>query len=139
MTRGTGRRTRNRGAVAVEAAVLLWFLLLAAFAVADFWLLFHRMAIVQDCAASGAAAGVALGPSAIQAAVAETAAPDGAAWVDRLPSTPAVATTSGTDANGLSYVQVTVTYTPDGAVFAILSSGTTPISRTVRMMVPLAN
>lgn len=140
MTRKTRRRTR-RGAVAVEVAVLLWALLLLAFAVADFWLVFHRAGIVLDCAFNGAAAGIPVDPpaspdAAIRTAVQETASPPNAAWADRLPYPPTVTWTEGKDANDLRYIEVTVTHTPDGSVFAILSSGTTPVSWTIRMMAP---
>jgi Flp pilus assembly protein TadG len=122
--------------VAVELAILLSFLLVVGLGVADMWLLFHRASIVQECATNGAAAGVAMGSSAIQGAVDETASPIGAAWIDRLIPAPTATQSSGTDGNGFTYIDVTVTYTPDGSVFAFLSTGTTPIARTVRMMKP---
>lgn len=141
--RNQARRTSRarRGVVAVELAVLLSFLVVAALGIADMWLLFHRASIVQECAANGAAAGVSVGPSAIQGAVNETARTydEGAAWIDRLIPAPTVSQPTpspGTDGNGLPYIEVTVTYTPDGSVFAILSTGTAPIKRTVRMMMP---
>ncbi|WP_337172937.1 hypothetical protein [Paludisphaera sp.] len=124
--------------MAVELAILLSFLLLAGLGIADLWLLCHRASIVQQCAISGAAAGVAAGPSAIQPAVNETANQDNpdAAWVDRLVPTPIASWAPGQDGNGFSYLDVTVTYTPDGSVFAYKSTGVQPIRRTVRMMLP---
>ena len=145
MTRRRGGRS-NRGATAVELAILLssLFLLAIAFGVFDFALLFQRAAVVQDCAANGAAAGVALGPSATEAArdsairavVDEIASPAGVAPIQKLSPLPTVASSSGTDEQGFPYLEVTVTYTPDGSVGAIWSTGATPISRKVRLMMP---
>lgn len=140
--RRDGRRTRRtrRGAVAVEVAILLSFFLLAGLGIADVWLLCHRASIVQECATNGAAAGVAVGRSAIQAAVDETANKDNpnVAWVDRLIPPPVANWTPDTvtDNNGFSYLEVTVTYTTDGSVFAIWSAGPVSITRKVRMMLP---
>lgn len=145
MTRG--RRRSNRGVAAVELAILLSGLCLAliAFGVFDFALLFQRAAVVQDCAANGAAAGVALGPSAtkaardsaIQAAVDEIASPAGVAPIQKLSPPPTVVSSSGPDEQGFPCLEVTVTYTPDGSVGGIWSTGaTTPILRKVRLMFP---
>lgn len=141
------RKVRSdRGATAVELAILLsgLCLVLIAFGVFDFALLFQRAAVVQDCAANGAAAGVAQGPSApqaardsaIQAAVKGTASPNRAAPIQMLSPLPAVTSSPGTDEWGSPYLEVTVTYTPDGSVGGIWSTGTAPISRTVRLMFP---
>jgi Flp pilus assembly protein TadG len=129
------RRT-ERGAAALEMALLLPFFLIAAFGAVDFAMLFRRAAAVHDCAASGAAAGVALGPSATQAArdVAIRAAVVDAATVAGLAPVPEVGWAPGTDAAGFAYIEVTASHASDGSVGMLWSPGTIPIARKVRLM-----
>lgn len=132
------RRRSARGSAAVEMAMLLPFFCIAALGAVDFALLFRRAVDVLDCAAGGAAAGAALGPSATPAALESTirAAVAEHAEVANLAPVPSVSWSTGADAAGLTYVEVVASYTPDGSVGAIWSSGTTPIVRKVRLMTP---
>lgn len=135
MTRNPRERT-VLGMAAVEMAVLLPLFCLVALGAVDFALLFRRATIVLECAASGAAAGTALGPSATVAARNLTilAAVNDYANVAELDPVPSATWSSGTDSEGIPYVEVVATYTPDGSIGAIWSSGTTPIVRKIRMM-----
>ena len=131
------RRRRRRGLAAAELAVTLPFLVFTAVATCDFARCMYVAETVQNCARNGAmyaaySTAPNLGPDDLYTNVTQAAAAD-ASNLDSSKITSS--STTGTDANGNSYVQVTVSY-PFTTIMSypgIPSSMT--ISRTVKMAV----
>lgn len=111
MTRGKRRRD-DRGAAAVELALLLPFACAAGLAAVNSGLALRCAAAVAECARSGATAAIDpdVGDAALEAAIRATAE---AAAAD-LDSAPTITIGLGTDAEGFAYVDVTASYTFHG-------------------------
>ncbi|MHC5540094.1 TadE family protein [Singulisphaera rosea] len=126
------RRRKSRGAAAVELAMLLPFLCYACIATVDFGRVFSDLIKVNNCARNGAlfAADPAFASSTNFASAQDAALADASG----MSPAPTVSSTSGTDASGNQYVEVTVTYTFQSltAYPGIPSSVT--LTRKVRMM-----
>ena len=121
---------RRSGIATVELALLLPFLAFIFVAAVDYGRVFYYSITIENCARNGAL----YASDPIAAAQSSYASLSDAALSDapNISPTPTVTSTSGTDASGRSYVDVTVTYT-----FTTLTSypgipSSTTISRTVR-------
>jgi len=101
------RKPCRSGLAALELGLCLPMLCFVMSFVIDYGRLFHDVAVVQDCARNGALFGCGVLKSSSFQSVAEAAL----ANADGLSSTPTITTTSGTDAGGNAYCEVTVTYT----------------------------
>jgi Flp pilus assembly protein TadG len=131
-----GAQRRRRAAAAVEFAILLPVLTFFFLIAVDFGRVFYQTVLITSCARNGAlyardSVAQAYSPYSSVQAAAVAAAPN-------LSPAPQVSSSSGTDASGNGYVQVTVTYQfhtiADYVLpgeFAIPSSFN--ISRTVQM------
>jgi Flp pilus assembly protein TadG len=127
-----GGRTR-RGAAAVELAMLLPMLTLLVVICCDFGRLFYAYQTVTNCACNGA---MWLSDPVVQS-TSKYASLNAAAMADATnldPTALAVSSTSGNDAAGNPYVEVTVTY-QFKMITSYLGFTTQTITRTVRMRV----
>lgn len=119
------------GAATVELAVLLPFLAFLFVIAVDYSRIFYYSVTITNCARNGAVwacdpVGTPQSPytSVEQAALADA---------QNLAPMPAVASTTGVDGNGQSYVEVTVTYTFRTITRYPGVPTTTMLSRSVRM------
>lgn len=128
----TRRARPRRGAAAIEMAMIAPFLTLAALGALDYGLCLRAAAAVTECARSGASAATdpAVGATTLSSA-ATTAAQ--AAAVD-LNVAPTIAVTSGTDSEGLNYVEVKATYTFNGVIGGPTGLSSVTIVRKARMV-----
>lgn len=130
------RRTRPgapAGMAAVELAALLPILCFIMLAAVDFGRAFYAWLTVADCARNGAlyAAGYTSSSNTPYATYSAAALADAAS----LSPSPTVATPQyGTDSNGDSYVQITVSYTFQTIVTYPGISSSMVLSRTSTMM-----
>lgn len=115
---------------ATELAVLLPLLLVTVLIVADFSRASYTLATLSDSARAGALY-YATQKSATQAGAQQAALADAA---DLQPA-PTVTVTTGVIAGGHSYVRVTVSYEFSAVIPNLGVSATTPLSRTVEMLV----
>src|SRR5262245_8856944 len=121
----------RRGAAAVELAVLLP-LLIFLFAVAvDFARCFHYSVTVNNCARNGAlyASDPIVAAESPYGSVQEAALAD----ASNLQPTPTVSSTTGTDADGNAYIEVTVTYAFQSITGYPGIPNAIDLTRTVRM------
>jgi Flp pilus assembly protein TadG len=121
----------RRAVAAVELGVLLPFLTLLFAAGVDYARVFYSATVVANCAANGATYASrsqydAASPYASVQAAALADATD-------LSPAPTVTSTTGTDASGTPYAEVTVSYPFKTLVAWFPGSQTTSIVRTVRM------
>lgn len=124
-------RERRRGAAAVELALLLPVLCFMAFLAVDFARVIPEASTIADCARSGALfASSAEIAGASPFTTAEEAARAAAAGFDPPPD---VSITTGTDAGGFDYVEVTVSHTFRTIAGYPGIPSEVPLSRTVRM------
>jgi Flp pilus assembly protein TadG len=125
-------RSPRQGAAAVELALLLPFLAFLFLIGVDFARAFRNQLVVTNCARNGA-----IYASTDPTHAVDTTGIQAAALVDApdLNPTPNVSSTTGTDASGNPYVQVTVTWS--FLTFGSYSGLSDPItiSRTVQMRV----
>lgn len=131
-----GRRFRRRqGAAAVELALLLPPLCFSVLVAVDIGRCFQCASAVTERARNGAAAALAadVGPTGLDKAIRDGA---DAASADLPPPRPPITWTSGTDSEGLSYIEVTATYTYVGIVGDLWGFTSATIVRTVRMPRP---
>lgn len=134
MIRNSRRARGRRGTAAVEMAMVAPFLTLAALGTVDYGLCLRTASAVTECARSGAS--VAVDPSvgtANLSAEARDAAKAAAADFDPN-DLPTFSVATGTDAEGMSYVEVTATYTFHGPVGGPTGLPSVQIVRKVRMM-----
>jgi Flp pilus assembly protein TadG len=129
-------RPRRRGSAATELGLLLPFLAVCFVASIDFARLYYHYTIVTNCARNGAL--YASDPSDAGSSPYGSVTAAALADAGDLQPQPTVASTSGTDNAGNSYVEVTVVYP-----FSTISNYpglTNPINltRTVRMRVVAA-
>jgi Flp pilus assembly protein TadG len=128
---------RARGAAAVEFAVLLPFLAFLFVIAVDWGRIFYFSITCENCARNGA---MWLADPIVQQNSPYKNVTDAAtADASDLSPAPAVTSTTGTDAYGQTYVEVTVTYTFTTVTTFSGVPNTTAVTRTVRMYVaPLA-
>jgi Flp pilus assembly protein TadG len=124
-------QTGRRGAAAVELAFLVPFLAFLFVIAVDYSRIFYASLTVANCARNGAIFGSQDKTSAV-----DTAGIAAAAAVDASNLDPKLLNVSSATDSGLNptYVDVTVTY-PFRTITNWLTSGTTTITRTVRMKV----
>jgi Flp pilus assembly protein TadG len=133
-TRRPKTQSRKRGGVAaVEFAVLLPLLVLTFVLAVDFGRVFYTSLTLQNCAWAGAlyASDPHVADESPFANVTEAALADAA----NLSSPPVITQTSGADASGRSYVEVTAAYPFQMMTSALVSSKQINVSRTVRMYI----
>lgn len=127
-----GSRRPRRATAAVEVAVLLPFLIFVFVVGVDFARIFYHCLTLTNCARNGAVYG-----SKDPTHAADTAGIQAAALADagNLTPAPGVTSTTGTDAAGNPYVQVTCTYTFQMITNYAGIPSSIPLSRTVQMRV----
>ena len=124
-----GRKDRS-GAAALELALLLPVLTYMAAVSTDYPRLFYALATLSDSARAGALY-YATHPTASASTIQQVAQAD----AGDLSPLPTVESTSGTDASGNAYVQVTVSWTFQTLTVNPGIPSSTVLSRTVVMMV----
>ena len=125
-------RTLRRGAAIVEMAIVLPLLIFCVAAGADYARIFYYSTTVANCALNGATYASRSSYDASSPYQSLTAA--ALADATDLSPAPTVASTTGVDANGNSYVEVTVTYPFQTVVSWGMVPGETDVSGTVRML-----
>ena len=126
--RGTEKR---RGAAAAELAVVLPFLVFLFVIGVDFGRVFYFSQVIEHCARNGAlyASDPKAPASALYSSVQEAALADAV----NLTPQPNVSSSTGTDADGNSYVDVTVTWQFNMIMGCLGVPDKVNLSRTVRM------
>lgn len=122
----------REGVAAVELALFLPLLIFLCLVGCDFARVFYYAVTINNCARNGAL--YANNPNLVAGtAYADTTAA-AVANASNLSPAPTVSSTSGTDANGDPYIEVTVAYTFTTLIDYPGIPPTVPLSRTVRMM-----
>ena len=129
-TRGTGHHSR-RGVAVVELAVLLPLLLFLFVVTVDFARVYYFSLTLQNCARAGAlyASDPQVADESPFASTQEAALSD----ATNLSPAPTITQTSGTDASGRSYVEVTADYSFKSITGYLGIPKLLNISRSVRM------
>ena len=133
-TDSNGKRLRKRrAAAAVELAILLPVLCLICMIAVDYSRLFYDWAIVAAAARNGAlyASDSSFASSTTLGSIQAAALADASA----LSPTPTVTSATGTDSNGVAYVEVTVTYPFSTIVSYPGIPSSVSMSRKIRMAV----
>lgn len=126
-----GSRTARRGAVMVELALVLPFLVFLIVASVDFARIYYYAITIENCAMNGAIYGSddALAAKCPYGSIEEAALADAA----NLTTPPTVSYIFDTDASNNDFVRVTVSYDFQTVTNFPVIGGTWPISRTVQM------
>ena len=131
-TERTGSRTRG-GAAVVELAILIPFLGYFCLGAVDYARAFSYAVVVANCARNGAM--YASDPNAATDTPYTSLSQAALADAGGISPTPTVTSANGTDANGDSYVDVTVSYTFQTLISYPGVPSTIPLNRTVRAMI----
>ena len=127
------RRGHSRpGVAAVEMAVLLPFLALMFAITVDFARVYYYDLTLTNCARNGALYGCSSPTNSTDTAGIQAAALQDAA---NLATQPKVSSSTGTDAEGFPYVDVTVKWTFKSFTRYVGLKNSLPLTRTVRMRV----
>jgi hypothetical protein len=129
----SGRTIRRRGTAAAELAVVLSTLVFICIATCDYARSVFATVTVANCARNGAlyAADTVFAAQTPYTSLQQAAQADGS----NLSPAPTVSSTTGTDANGYKYVEVTVSYNFTGIINYPGIPQSNTITRTVRMAV----
>jgi hypothetical protein len=129
-----GHRHPRRGIAIAELAVVLATLLFIGLAACDFGRAFYNTVVLSNCATNGAMYG-SNSTLAAQMPYTSVSAAALADWPASLSPQPTVSSKSGTDSNGTSYIDVTVSQDYQTLISYPFISNPVTLSRTVRMAV----